>query len=658
MSVRVSVVIPAFNSFDSVRRAVDSALAQSYRPAEIIVVDDGSGDRTADSATSYGDIVRLIRKENGGPASARDLGAASAAGEWLAFLDADDWWLPAKLSAELSYALDPDVGLIHCLSSDSSFRKNDSILVSYSDLWERNLIINSSVLLRHVTFSAVGGFDIERDLISVEDYNLWIRVAATHWRIVTCPRRLVHYTRGPGLSSNTERYLKAQIHNIKTLADRLRIDSTMLDAKYRAILLEFGQRAFYERRLHLARRLLWRSLDTRNSMRVSSYLFLCTLPPQILNLKRSLLGQPGLFKNRDIAYPIEQEALGKPRTRSDVRIQGLAKQLGHQRPLKLNTAMQPLLITTIDVEEDFDWSTPFSRSATNVRSMRSQHVAHKVFERFNVKPTYLVDYAVVSQEAGYRPLQELVQAGRCNIGAQLHPWITPPFSESVSLSNSFPGNLPVGVQFTKTYELTTALADRFDVSPRVYRAGRYGIGQLTPAILTRLGYQIDTSTVPHWSFADEGGPDFRFISAAPFWLSPSNTLLEFPISASVVGNAAALPTNVIAPLFRRMTEREALPSILARLGLVERIKITPEGMDIQDSKRLVAAMLKAGQRIFVLTFHSPSLEPGRTPYVRSQTDLGRFLAWLEEFYTFFIEDVRGLSASPLEALAATTADNM
>ena len=80
---------------------------------------------------------------------------------------------------------------------------------------------------------------------------------------------------------------------------------------------------------------------------------------------------------------------------------------------------------------------------------------------------------------------------------------------------------------------------------------------------------------------------------------------------------------------------------MARLGLMERIKLTPEGMAIEEAKRLVRYMKAEGHRVFVLTYHSPSLEPGNTPYVRSQEDLSNFLRWLDEFYDFFTSEMGG-----------------
>jgi hypothetical protein len=83
---------------------------------------------------------------------------------------------------------------------------------------------------------------------------------------------------------------------------------------------------------------------------------------------------------------------------------------------------------------------------------------------------------------------------------------------------------------------------------------------------------------------------------------------------------------------------------MARSRLLERIKLTPEGITITEAQRLARHMIAHGHKVFVLTYHTPSLVPGNTPYVRSKRDLERFLAWLDQFYDFFTRDLGGRCA--------------
>ncbi|MFL1463371.1 glycosyltransferase [Roseococcus sp. DSY-14] len=308
---------------------------------------------------------------------------------------------------------------------------------------------------------------------------------------------------------------------------------------------------------------------------------------------------------------------------------------------------QPLLLTMVDAEESFDWGRPFDRANTEVRSMRAQVLAHRVFERHGVRPLYLADFPVAAQDAGRAPLRELIAAGVAELGAQLHPWVTPPYEEEVNEAHSFVGSLEPRLELEKAHRLTETLEEAFGTRPRIFRAGRFGVGPRTADILRRLGYLADTSVVPCWPAGNCPDPaGFWRLSARPFWLDAERSLLEIPVSAALVGRLAGVVSPQLASrLFRPLPTALSLPSAVARAGLLERIRLSPEGMTVAEAKRLTRAMRAGGHRVFVLTYHSPSLEAGNTPYVRTAEDLRRFLAWLDEYYAFFREEIGGRPAS-------------
>jgi glycosyltransferase involved in cell wall biosynthesis len=316
-------------------------------------------------------------------------------------------------------------------------------------------------------------------------------------------------------------------------------------------------------------------------------------------------------------------------------------------PLLPAKADQPLLLTMVDAEESFDWTRPFDRANTDVRTMAAQERAHRVFERHGVVPVYLTDYPVAVDEAGRGPLRELIASGVAEIGAQLHPWVTPPFVEDVNDDNSYPGNLPTMVELAKARRLTEALEEAFGTRPRIWRSGRFGAGRRTADILKQLGYEADSSVVPCWPAPNCPEPgQFWSLSAQPYWLDRQRSLLEIPVSAAVVGRfAGTRPGTVGRVVFHPHAARVGVTGVAARLGLLERIRLSPEGVTLEEGKRLARAMYDAGHRVFVLTYHSPSLEPGHTPYVRTEEDLARFLAWLDGFYSFFREELGGRPAS-------------
>jgi glycosyltransferase involved in cell wall biosynthesis len=308
---------------------------------------------------------------------------------------------------------------------------------------------------------------------------------------------------------------------------------------------------------------------------------------------------------------------------------------------------QPLLLTMVDAEEAFDWSKPFSRESVDVRSMRSQALAHRVFERHGVTPLYLVTYPVATRPEGRDPLRELLAAGVAEVGTQLHPWVCPPFVEPLGERNSHVGNLPPWLELEKARRLTDAIGEAFGEQPRIFRAGRFGTGRRTADVLKRLGYAADSSIVPLWPSEPRLAPSERWmLSPRPVWLDAERTLLEIPVSSALVGRLADHAGSGLARwMFRGGALGGVGAGLLARGGLLERIRLTPEGITLDEAKRLARAMHGAGHRVFVLTYHSPSLEPGNTPYVRSIEDRQRLLDWLDGFYGFFREELGGRPAS-------------
>jgi hypothetical protein len=309
------------------------------------------------------------------------------------------------------------------------------------------------------------------------------------------------------------------------------------------------------------------------------------------------------------------------------------------------SAAQPRLLVIVDAEEEFDWNKPFSPENRQVTTIAAQTRAHRVFEAYRLLPTYAVDYPVASQESGYRPLRELLESRQCEIGAQLHPWVTPPHEEAICEHNSFTNHLPADLQRRKLEVLTRTIETSFGSIPRVYRAGRYGAGEATPDIVRDLGYQVDCSVLPGASSV-ELAPNYEGVQSHPYWLASGRAVLEIPVTIGEVGAARGLG-GLYGRLASRTGRKLRFPAIAARLGILERIRLTPEGSTLAESKRLTRAMLQDGHRVFVVSYHSPSLVPGHTPYVRDKADLERFLGWLNGYFEFFFGELGGKPSTPL-----------
>ena len=284
----VSVIIPAYNSAKIVRDAIDSALAQTHQPVEILVIDDGSRDNTAEVVAAYPPPVRLLRKANGGPASARNLGARVAQGKWLAMLDADDTWAPKKLERQLACVTEDNIAIVH---GPANHLLQVPAEISFEQLWAQNWIVNSSCMIRRDVFEALGGFDEERQLICVEDYNLWLRIAAAGHRIVTCcdSEAMTNYTKGIGISSNIPRMFHASMFNICKVAKDINVTPSILYRKKLELYEFFGKAALYERELKMARGLLRQAFLMRPSLHRLIYLLASYVPSSLLNKRRDLM---------------------------------------------------------------------------------------------------------------------------------------------------------------------------------------------------------------------------------------------------------------------------------------------------------------------------------------------------------------------------------
>lgn len=199
MKPLVSIIVPAYNAERYLRETLESALAQTHSDTEVIVVNDGSSDGTPDILRAYGAKLQVVDQQNRGLAAARNAGAAIARGEWLAFLDADDLWVPSKLEVQLEEA--GDCALVYSdrlnIGHRGSFPELQSTIEEMfdGDVFERlltygNVLTASSVIVRTDVYRSLGGF--EESLPAAEDWDLWIRVAERH-RIKLCRLPLVHY---------------------------------------------------------------------------------------------------------------------------------------------------------------------------------------------------------------------------------------------------------------------------------------------------------------------------------------------------------------------------------------------------------------------------------------------------------------------------------
>lgn len=218
----VSVVIPAYNASRFLRETLDSVLAQTHDPVEILLVDDGSTDATPEIAKEYEGSVRYIRQDNKGVSAARNRGLAEAGGAYICFLDADDWIYPDNLRLKVEALEDdpaPALALGWVEVTDEKLEPTGSVLKGSTGQVLSDLLrlippaipCPSNALIRTRIVDELGGFD--EGLSTSADYDLWLRIASRH-SVVRVDQVLVKYRRH---ESAMFRNIEAQIHDMQRI---------------------------------------------------------------------------------------------------------------------------------------------------------------------------------------------------------------------------------------------------------------------------------------------------------------------------------------------------------------------------------------------------------------------------------------------------------
>lgn len=305
MNQSVSVILPTFNGQRYIAEAIESALAQTLAPCEIIVVDDGSTDGTEKIVRSYGSRVHYIYQKNKGASGAYNTGIGSASGDYVAFLEHDDVWAPEKNENQVQF-FEEDVSLgmvfspVLLLEENTPSKRTVNNVddgggeVTFSDFFARNRVLNcSTVMIRKVVLEDIGGF--REDLPLSFDYDLWLRIAAKY-RVACLKMPLATYRIHSNNLSRDDHDLMAAMNSLKAILfwtddpfvrEQLGIDTIKkrvveLHRQIAWYCAELGQRDEETRHLWAAvkaqplqlsnwREYLWRSLDRRTRNRLTWY---------------------------------------------------------------------------------------------------------------------------------------------------------------------------------------------------------------------------------------------------------------------------------------------------------------------------------------------------------------------------------------------------
>ncbi|KKW92583.1 polysaccharide deacetylase family protein [Sphingobium chungbukense] len=312
--------------------------------------------------------------------------------------------------------------------------------------------------------------------------------------------------------------------------------------------------------------------------------------------------------------------------------------------IALDPAFGTRFMLFVDTEEEFDWDAPFSRTRHGVTAIDGMARGQAYFAAAGVKPVYVTDYPVVDSDAAVDMMGRWLADGTADIGAHLHPWVNPPHVEDVTAANSYVGFLPEAVERAKLEVLCQRIADRFGQRPMAYRAGRYGVGPNSARLLEEAGFRLDSSVRSRFDYSAQHGPDFQGLPQHPYWTGPNRALVELPLSTAFVG----LLRGGGERLYRAAQGMGPMAGALARARMLSRVPLTPEGIPAREAVQAIDALIEEGVRVLNFSFHSPTLTPGHTPYVRDEGDRTAFYRWWDVVLDHLAR--RNISAATLDQL--------
>ena len=290
------------------------------------------------------------------------------------------------------------------------------------------------------------------------------------------------------------------------------------------------------------------------------------------------------------------------------------------------------ILTSIDTEED-NWDP--TREKITVENIRELPRLDRLFERIGIRATYFTTHRVGRTPWCMEILRGLADTGRSEIGSHLHPWNTPPVTLELTPHNTMLGNLPEELQRAKVKTLTDLLAAGLAERPYTFRAGRWAFTGATARTLIATGYRVDSSVTPFRSWtADEGTShlgaplnvyrlDGRGDHRVPV---PDGALVEVPLSWGYTHGAWNALTAVDRVVTRPLFHRVGLEALVKMMHLVNHVVLSPEVEELDDMERLAWRLIERGARHLHLTFHSPSLVPGLSPFASTTREVDALYA--------------------------------
>ncbi len=598
----VSVVVPAHNARVTLARALRSIEAQTYRDIEVVLIDDASVDGTSDVAREtvkhWREIAfTLVRLEQqGGVSAARNKGIEIARGEFIAFQDSDDEWLPEKTSAQIAaLKSDPDLVFVTCEPIVVSYGKREIVTIHSSaerangdDGWKTLLktacIATPSVIVRRSALAAAGGFDASLQV--AEDQDLWIRLALCGpiRHLEDCLLKV--YRQSGGLMDMVRGQIKSTalpviLGHLGRARARLsqRESNQILASRYASTgrdCYESGQLASAFGYFAQA------SLHGQSVVGLVWYLLAASLPAQLL--KRSVGMTPIAPSSMQ---PIVLEALDKPWL--TVVLDACEVERGEKLA---PSEMRALLLETIEV-----------------------------CQRFKAVPTLVVNESVLDDAEMVRVLRENAVAGKIEI--------------ATSLTTSGISGFNALCQLLE--RLTRRVESEIGRKPTIFKAqGNWFVPSL-PKLLETLGYEVDLSVLPFASFRSRGGPNFCDFDHGPYFFGTDLQMVELPVTRAFSGMLLRLGPAFAPLIALRSIGRLGISALLSGAGLLGIRTLVVDGADSNALKKTARLALERGARVLSIHFALSA--------ARRQTHSGASAecppTQFEDFLRFFAVELAG-----------------
>ena len=291
------------------------------------------------------------------------------------------------------------------------------------------------------------------------------------------------------------------------------------------------------------------------------------------------------------------------------------------------------LAITIDVEED-NWSNYDSDPVMSNIGKLSE--LQNLFDKYHVKPTYLITYPVATDMKSVSLLREIMEDGRCEIGAHVHPWNTPPFEEEMSVKNTMLFNLKRDLQYKKIESLHEIIRRNFEVEPVTFRAGRWGFDQTVAENMFKIGYKVDCSVSPYVNWQSYHGPDFSNWTPGIQRLylgkkEHDQFLLEIPATIGFLQPNFKFCNRMFNTISNSSLKYFRMIGVLDKLKMLNKVWLSPEMSDGVEMIKLANSIKREGYVLLNMFFHSSSLKAGLTPFTKSVEDENIIMKRIEDF---------------------------